>query len=116
MDRYDALTRYNYYNKLYNSEKLVSSADLKVSLTANQLDELLTTLHDRHLNDEHLTERQREFTHQAITTLQAVQASMTTNTVEILIEAITDNYGRLELEHKENCSVVMNTPIIYFAG
>ena len=116
MGRYDALTRYNYYNKLYNLEKLVSSADLKVSLTANQLDELLTTLHDRHLNNERLTERQREFTHQAITTLQAVQASMTTNTVEILIEAITDNYGRLELEQKENCSVVMNTPIIYFAG
>ena len=116
MDRYDALTRYNHYNKLYNMEKLVSSADLKVSLTANQLDELLTALHDRHLNDERLTERQRECTLHAIRTLQAVQQTTTESTITILVEAITDNYGRMELEQKENCSVVLNTPIIYFAG
>ena len=116
MDRYEALSSFNHYNKLYNMDKVVSAPDLKMTLTASQLDELLTALHNRHLNDDRLTERQRECTRDAIRTLQQVQATMTETTVEICVEAITDNYGRIELETKENCSAVLNMPILYFAG
>lgn len=116
MDRYDALTRYNDMNRFYSMDKLVSAPDLKVALTSSQLDDLLTALHHRHLNDDRLTERQRECTHDAIRTLQQVQANMTESTVEVCFEAITDNYGRTDLQAKENYSITMSAPILYFAG
>lgn len=116
MDRYDALTRYNDMNRFYAMDKLVSAPDLKVALTSSQLDDLLTALHHRHLNDDRLTERQRECTHDAIRTLQQVQANMTESTVEVCFEAITDNYGRIDLQAKENYSITMSAPILYFAG
>lgn len=116
MDRYEALDRHNFCNRFSNSDKLVSAPDFKAELTSGEIDQMLSSLMDRYYNDERLTEREQKFTHEAIRTLQQAQTCMTGTTVTIFFEAVTDNYGRVELEQKENCSIILNTPIVYFAG
>lgn len=116
MGRYEALDRYNFSNRFFNSDKLVSAPDFKAELTSGEIDQMLSSLMDRYYNDERLTEREQKFTHEAIRTLQQAQTSMTGATVTIFFEAVTGNYQQMQIEQKENCSIILGAPIVYFAG
>lgn len=114
MERYEALTRFNLYNRLSSMDKLCSAADMRVSLNREQVDQLLTTLFDRHLNEE-LTQREERFVSHAIRTLQQIQTNSTETITEVLIEAVSDSYGTIQIEQKLNTSSVLSTPIIFFS-
>lgn len=112
-----ALDRYRAADQLCRlDDDLCSTADLAMRVSREEIDTLLTDIGNRYLNDDHMTQRQAWACSHAIRTLQAVQDSMTEQTAVIMVEAITDSYGRLEIEQKENYSAVMHTPIIYFAA
>lgn len=113
-DRAAAFDRYHTAEQLCKMDKLCSTPDLAVTLTAGEVDSLITDLANYYLNAPQLSDGQTWAYGQAIRTLQEVQASGA-ETVTVYIEAITDSYGNLEIEQKENFSAVMGAPIIYFS-
>lgn len=112
LDRCNAMIELKQQTTFSKMESLCSTADLRISVTREEISQMLEELTNRHLNYD-LTPKHERFLLHSINTLQHVQENMTTERVDILVEAITDTYGAVQIEQKFNISYVLDTPIIF---